>query len=1012
MSAPLRPPPGRVLRLALVACVALAACGTDDPGGALDGGAADATPIEDAGHAGADASPGADARPDDAAGADTGPADVGAQPDNPDNERRDTDCDGLSDAEEFGTVWPSGATTDPNDPDSDGDGLSDGLEVGRTESVDPACAGVFQGDREPGSRTDPTQADTDGDGLSDGAEDANRDGAFDRTRETNPRIVDTDGDGLCDGPIDVPGVCTGGDPDPAIGGVDTDGDGVPDAVDPDPASVDTDGDGLCDGPVDVAGTCVAGEDLDGDGVVGPGETDPRTVDTDCDGLVDGVGFGSFRGERDVGTDPTNPDSDGDGIPDGAELGLTMPADASCAGFVADADPTTTTDPTRADSDGDGLSDGAEDTDQNGRVDPGELDPNDASDAAGDPTVGRACGAGSGVQLDRPTSFLADLQVLTARRGGDAFAERAELLRPADANREVGFMAYNATIAVGYAVLTSSAPAMTVVDDEAAVRAALGGIGRITNPITAAFTTWDGYPAVRARFELAGAADVKSRLVALAGAAWPGTTGTWTSSAAAATTGRMRVSLEVVRRSAARLVTLVAITPDENADERARFALDDLTSGAALGQFGDPIARRCDRFETVGFAPLDILWAIDNSASMPGYQGALAASAQGLADRLNGATLDWRTAVVTSGFWQPVTARRCTNRRCGETNLEQCRPFTSDLARFARWMTRGEASWIGAGGACNVARENIVRGAQMLLSDPPIANAISFVPTQTAADDVHLRRDANLLVIFMGDADDQWYTNAQLPMGIDAYEAFFRALPVRSISLGGILCPPGQTCGETQRTPRVAEALVNRFGGTIGNLADATSIPPAVAAIIDAAVGVASPYVLGGDAIPATIKVVMEAGTTVGACDTDDVPRSRSHGWDYDPRTRTLAFFGDCRPAPDQPGRRISVSYGYWLDRTPNPDGAPCAVCSSCRGLSTCDTDRCACVCDRNLSCGAGERWDPQACDCVCDLPALDCGDTRFADPSVCACRCLADCGGCPPNTRCQASLCECQPIDL
>ena len=116
-----------------------------------------------------DPGPTADAGP----AADMGPSDAGEQPDagdlpdmgrpapdpnRPDNDQRDTDCDGLTDAEEFGNVWPTGERTDPGDPDSDMDGLPDGLEAGRTSSIDPACQNVGF-DQDPSTQTDPTAPD-------------------------------------------------------------------------------------------------------------------------------------------------------------------------------------------------------------------------------------------------------------------------------------------------------------------------------------------------------------------------------------------------------------------------------------------------------------------------------------------------------------------------------------------------------------------------------------------------------------------------------------------------------------------------------------------------------------------------------------------------------------------------------------------------------------------------------------------------------------------------------------
>ena len=64
------------------------------------------------------------------------------------------------------------------------------------------------------------------------------------------------------------------------------------------------------------------------------------------------------------TDPVA-DPDGSGPLKGTDTGIFQP----------DLDPSTTTDPLMDDSDNDGLSDGEEDSNHNGRVDPGETDPN-------------------------------------------------------------------------------------------------------------------------------------------------------------------------------------------------------------------------------------------------------------------------------------------------------------------------------------------------------------------------------------------------------------------------------------------------------------------------------------------------------------------------------------------------------------------------------------------------------------------------------------------------------------
>lgn len=107
---------------------------------------------------------------------------------------KDTDADGLSDAEE------KTYKTDIKKKDTDGDGLNDYQEVYLT-GTDPLYADYFQGDMDGDGLTDVLEvtkyktdmrlADTDGDGINDGAEVL--------TYKTNPSLMDTDGDTLADG---------------------------------------------------------------------------------------------------------------------------------------------------------------------------------------------------------------------------------------------------------------------------------------------------------------------------------------------------------------------------------------------------------------------------------------------------------------------------------------------------------------------------------------------------------------------------------------------------------------------------------------------------------------------------------------------------------------------------------------------------------------------------------------------------------------------------------------------
>lgn len=175
---------------------------------------------------------------------------------------------------------------------------------------------------------------------------------------------------------------------------------------------DLDNDGLDDAQEAEAGTDPSRADTDQDGLSDGEElalgTDPRDEDSDDDGVRDGAEGRScpdcqdFEPEADPDGDQRiaalDPDTDGDGLLDGTELSVREPlrgggaapyafagTDEGAGSFAPDLDPDSATEVRRADTDHDGLSDGAEDANHNGRLDPGESDPNDPTDP------GLACG---------------------------------------------------------------------------------------------------------------------------------------------------------------------------------------------------------------------------------------------------------------------------------------------------------------------------------------------------------------------------------------------------------------------------------------------------------------------------------------------------------------------------------------------------------------------------------------------------------------------------------------------
>ena len=1080
---------------ALTLLLAVTGCGSGANPGRPDG----STLLPDAGQDGGTRDAGTDAGSD-AGTPDAGQPDAGIDTTDPNNVNKDSDCDGLSDAEELSTTYAGGLKTDPLNPDTDGDGIPDGVEVGRTSSVDSSCG--FTGDADPATFTSPVNADTDGDGISDGLEDANHDGKVEagetdpldpdsdgdgipdgvedanhdgvrQATETDPRLRDTDGDGISDGVEDKnhngqvdpgetdpkvadtdgdgcvdgfedgnqDGIVETGETDPLNGGdcgvtqqTDTDGDGIPDSVETatgtDPNKVDTDGDGLPDGL----------EDKNHNGKVDVGETDPRRIDTDCDGLIDGPDqpANGLKGEDqnangsvDTGeTNPTMADTDGDGLSDGLELGVATEPDATnCPNYVGDADPSTTTNPTNPDSDGDGISDGAEDSNQNGQTDPGELDPNNASDGSG--PAGAACASQNlqpvvfhsegnvDLQIAVPATFT---EIATASVGGSA----------------QGVLGYDGTNHVAFLLYRTAAPASstTPTGDESALRTTIAGQGALSNVLTKTFTTWDGYAALQAFYDQAGSGDLKTQANALANALIG--SGAGVLSGTAGVSGPFKLEAEYVHRSDKSVVVLIALIPSASYTGTPVFTVSDTAGGSSLAQFADGDAVQCEVFYP-GPSKVDFVFVIDDSLSMDSYQQALADTASEVAAKLNNSSLDWRIALVTTDYHNAKTNKSGNHY----ANYDVMRGFTTDITQFESWLTTNSSC---SNGVCSLPATNPTcdpaggsnggcwvdttgSGAEGTLG--AARKAVDHITQNIGADATQLRSGAQLVVVLLGDADDQTvtYTSTSTDCGTACepasdFVSFFtgdpngsnasgtRNLLDKNITVNGIICPtanddpntPNHSCGEYNPNPQRHAAVITATGGVRGDITTSASIQATIDQIIDNTINAAG-HKTQKPPIGASVKVVMDGVTDAANCTTASnglyvLPRSRQNGFDVDGLTGSISLFGGCRPL--NPGTtQAAVSYRYWIDNSTNPDGSP-PPCSSDPYYDPSDPDFCKghLVCDRASN----------ACECPSDCgggtpPANEVCDTNVA---VCDFVCTPDCGGaCTGYQTCDTGTCGC-----
>lgn len=663
---------------------------------------------------------------------------------------------------------------------------------------------------------------------------------------------------------------------------DADGDGLEDALEDlnvngvydegtnetDFQNADTDGDGLEDGV----------EDANRNGRVDPGETDPRLADTDGDGLRDDE-------ERQLGTDPTTTDTDDDGLSDPQELQ---------AG----------TDPNDDDTDDDGVLDGDEDRNGDGVLDPGETDPlNQDSDGDGTPdgqeNTALACARANRVPLTQATDPGGDW-LLTMEAGFNDYAvvdaglaDDIDAAIFADPARGVfGFVisrppANDATGALGQATLDTNAIAQVASLQELSSRLS---------------TTWDGFEATNFNGELVFDQSQPTSttrdevLAALAGRPVDAIEGLTAASGPSST--RFRLEATTIYRTQRRAITFGALVSSDQVanNEALALALRDLGDGTALGQFGDGLAPGCDPLEaSVENVQVDLLWVVDASGSMIDDKQSVAAAADSFFATISETELDFRMAVTSADNRQNLWVIEETG-------------FTNDALAFRDAMLRPPGGQLEFGLQTGL---NIIRQAAGNVLDPHQL----------------FRRDATRVVVFFSDEEDLDIENAvgnntpgcdpatTPPLdGCGPLDEFIDAYLAQGVTAFAIAGDPPNGC-QSINGPGLAEEAGHGYirtalatGGSFGSIC-ADDLSNTFEDIIRASYGVASAYVLTRPAISSTVKVVV---------DGQNIPRSRSQGFDYDPVTQAILFFGqDYLPGV---GAEIAVSYQSYDDLTPDPNG--------------------------------------------------------------------------------------------
>ncbi len=268
------------------------------------------------------------------------------------------------------------------------------------------------------------------------------------------------------------------------------------------------------------------------------------------------------------------------------------------------------------------------------------------------------------------------------------------------------------------------------------------------------------------------------------------------------------------------------------------------------------------------AGVDVLWVVDDSASMAEEQATLAEHAAGFMDFLTVAAVDWRLGVTTTDL----------SGASGEPGAllgGVLTPEDDDLVdAFAeRVLADSDGS-----------RDEQGFSAALLAADPDGVNAGAWRP------------DADLEVVFFSDEDDH------SGLDPDAFLDELAALREGSTVVSAIVGDPPAGCASALAAADAGEAYVaaaEASGGRRESIcaADQDALLERVAFHV---LGMNAAFALEAVPAPDTMEVRVDGAL---------VHRRDRHGWRYEAGDNTLVFDGFAIPGP---GAGIEVSYTDWM----------------------------------------------------------------------------------------------------
>lgn len=263
-------------------------------------------------------------------------------------------------------------------------------------------------------------------------------------------------------------------------------------------------------------------------------------------------------------------------------------------------------------------------------------------------------------------------------------------------------------------------------------------------------------------------------------------------------------------------------------------------------------------------PIDILWVVDNSATMTEEQDLLAAHFHAFADVLVGSGVDFRMGVTTTDV----------DEHAGALLGEVMVPETEDIADLFT-----EQASVGITGSRD---EQPLEAARLATSEPLVSeeNAELF------------NTDAGMQVIVLTDEDD--HSRDDLSVYLDHLEDFKDGRFKISVIGGGL--PEG--CNSTTASAEAAEVLsyaVDATEGEFKSICEA-DFEPVMKSLALATNGMTDRFLLSS--LPAL-------DTMIVAVDGIAIHEREEDGWQYDAADNAVVTYGLAIP---RPGQEVRITY--------------------------------------------------------------------------------------------------------